>query len=638
MMFDAQDEEQILRLAGASVSLCGSCRVAASYLVRHGVMTPRPVDGRWPAREVDTQVAGLDAGEAAVALNDRRWGWAFALRGLSRLLGYLIVEAPAAPSDQNFFLVKLVAQQAAGALVNVTLQRQERQQARQLRVLDRERTSAKTRLSAAVSDLQRQTTIHQTLARASASGGGQEGIAQALHDLTALPVVVEDRFGNVRVWVGPKGAPAARPKPAARKREEVLQRAARRGQPLRDGDRVMVLARPGNEVLGVLALVDPNHRAGQHEILALEQAATVLALELDHRRDLAQMELRLHRNLVADLITGTDEESAVARSDAAGHDLHGPNYVAVLQWRDRPADDSFAEQVRRAAATTGTRPLLARHSGTVVLLVGGEPDWQSLFAAVSRQTGTSCGAIGVSGGRVCPAELPRCFQEALRALEIRQKSSPPTGVTGFDGLGIYRVLGASDEEIASFVREWLGSLLDYDARHHGDLVSTLSEYLDRGGNYDRTAGALVIHRSTLRYRLRRIREITGLDLQDADSRLNLHVATRACKVLRRLTVPWRRDGCTHAAGWRGGRAGTGGHGSATTPRMASMRAGDWGEPARRSGACGAARGAGISVSPLQHRGSVETDRRPGLDTPDLARALRGGRAGAQSRWTSAVLA
>jgi DNA-binding PucR family transcriptional regulator len=84
--------------------------------------------------------------------------------------------------------------------------------------------------------------------------------------------------------------------------------------------------------------------------------------------------------------------------------------------------------------------------------------------------------------------------------------------------------------------EWLGALLDYDGNHHSNLVRTLSEYLDCGGNYERTAQVLVIHRSTLRYRLQRIREITGLSLQDPDSRLNLHVATRALKVLNESAV------------------------------------------------------------------------------------------------------
>jgi DNA-binding PucR family transcriptional regulator len=52
-----------------------------------------------------------------------------------------------------------------------------------------------------------------------------------------------------------------------------------------------------------------------------------------------------------------------------------------------------------------------------------------------------------------------------------------------------------------------------------------------GGNYDAAAQALVIHRSTLRYRLQRIRGVSGLDIGEVENRLNLHLATRAWQVL-----------------------------------------------------------------------------------------------------------
>lgn len=105
-------------------------------------------------------------------------------------------------------------------------------------------------------------------------------------------------------------------------------------------------------------------------------------------------------------------------------------------------------------------------------------------------------------------------------------------------VGIHHLLAAGDanQEIEILVRDWLGALLDYDAGHHADLVKTLSAYLECGGNYDRAAQVLVIHRSTLRYRLRRIRQVSGLDLADVETRLNLHVATRAWTVLENLRV------------------------------------------------------------------------------------------------------
>ena len=69
--------------------------------------------------------------------------------------------------------------------------------------------------------------------------------------------------------------------------------------------------------------------------------------------------------------------------------------------------------------------------------------------------------------------------------------------------------------------------MEYDAKEDTALVDTLSTYLECGGNYDATAHQLSLHRSTLRYRLRRLREISGYDLADPDTRFNLQLATRA---------------------------------------------------------------------------------------------------------------
>jgi len=65
-------------------------------------------------------------------------------------------------------------------------------------------------------------------------------------------------------------------------------------------------------------------------------------------------------------------------------------------------------------------------------------------------------------------------------------------------------------------------------------VSTLRGYLAAGGNYENAATLLSIHRSTLRYRLNRIREISGHDLADPEIRFNLQLATHAQSTIEAL--------------------------------------------------------------------------------------------------------
>ena len=85
--------------------------------------------------------------------------------------------------------------------------------------------------------------------------------------------------------------------------------------------------------------------------------------------------------------------------------------------------------------------------------------------------------------------------------------------------------------------EWLGPLIDYDSVHGTPLVLTLSEYLDRGGNYEASAQALSVYRSTLKYRLRRIRQVSGYDLSLPDVQFNRQVATHAWRTLQVLRPP-----------------------------------------------------------------------------------------------------
>ncbi|MFE4721884.1 PucR family transcriptional regulator, partial [Streptomyces sp. NPDC056728] len=333
-------------------------------------------------------------------------------------------------------------------------------------------------------------------------------------------------------WTGPS-RPDPYPEPDPVRRDEMLRAVAREVGPVRIKDRLTTLIRPHGEILGVLALVDARGEADEHTVLALEHAATSLALELAHLRNLAEVELRLHRELVDDLLAGTDEASAYARSEAVGHDLHRSQYIVVVQWSNRTVDDSFAQTVGRAASAVGMRSLLTRRSDHVVLVADDRPHARALYEALARETGTRSGTIGVSA--LCDSldDIPHRYREAQRALEVRRHSHERYGTTFFDELGLYRVLGPGNDyrELETFVHEWLGQLIDYDSRHHTAMVETLSRYFDCGGNYDETAESLAIHRSTLRYRLQRIRDISGNDLANVEDRLNLQVATRVWTIV-----------------------------------------------------------------------------------------------------------
>lgn len=532
-MFTCRSETDIMRLALSRVGTLGPCSAQAGYLVRRDELVRSPAD--WPGgtADLDGHVRRLAERDGPVPCPGRGWGWAFGLRGLGGLYGYLVVASGALPDEEERFLLTVLVQQTSAALSNAAAHpRRRREDAVARRRLRHVRAAVGEPLRSALSDLAHQRTVYEALDQVAVSGGGEDAIVRALHGLTGLSALAEDRFGNLRSWAGP-GRPDAYPAPDAARHAEMLQELARELGPVRVGGRLVALARPHGEVLGVLALVDPDGRADDRTLFALDHAARALALELAHQHTLAETELRLRRELVDDLLDGTDERSAYARAGAVGHDLHRPHHVIVVEWPDLAVNNSFLRAVDRAVAAIGMRALATRHSDKVVLLAQGRPHDAELYEALSREAGSRAGAVGVSARCDAPRDIPRRHQEALRALEVRRRSRDRMGTAFFDDLGLYRILGPGNSyrELEEFVREWLGELIDYDARYRTALVETLSQYFDCGGNYDRAARALAIHRSTLRYRLQRIREISGRDLSNVDSRLNLHVATRLWSVM-----------------------------------------------------------------------------------------------------------
>ncbi|MFI6080668.1 PucR family transcriptional regulator [Streptomyces sp. NPDC051217] len=531
-LFDTPNESEILRLAMDHIAAAGPYSAEAGYLEVDGDLVPSPRNRLIHASAVDRRVRELAGQDGLVTVPGRPWGQALGLRGLDRFHGYLVVTSHSRPNEAERSLLATHVRHTAAALSVAFAHRCRREEDLELHRLREERAALQRQLIAVVAELAYQQAIHALVADVAASGGGEEAVTRALHGLTGLPALVEDRFGRLRSWTGPS-RPDPYPEPDPVRQDELLHAVAREAGPVRIKDRLITLVRPHGEILGMLALVDSQGEADEYTVLALEQAATSLAPELAHLRNLAEVELRLRRDLADELLAGTDETSAYARSEAVGHDLHRSHYIVVVRWSDRSADDSFAQTVGRAASAVGMRSLLTRRSDHVVLVADDRPHARALYEALALETGTSSGTIGVSAPCDSPDDIPQHYQEAQRALEVRRHSRKRYGMTFFDELGLYRILGPDNDyrQLETFVHEWLGQLISYDARNHAAMVETLSRYFDCGGNYDETAASLAIHRSTLRYRLQRIRDISGNDLSNVEDRLNLQVATRVWTIV-----------------------------------------------------------------------------------------------------------
>uniref|UniRef100_UPI003C79DB03 PucR family transcriptional regulator n=1 Tax=Streptomyces sp. rh79 TaxID=3028727 RepID=UPI003C79DB03 len=125
------------------------------------------------------------------------------------------------------------------------------------------------------------------------------------------------------------------------------------------------------------------------------------------------------------------------------------------------------------------------------------------------------------------AELADAWQEALSAARAASAESRFGPVTDWSAIGPYRLLAALPRTQGTAPDQAVRTLL---APAHAELARTAEVFLDRAGQASRTASELGIHRQTLYYRLARVQQLTGLDLNDGEDRLLLHMALKAARL------------------------------------------------------------------------------------------------------------
>ena len=144
-------------------------------------------------------------------------------------------------------------------------------------------------------------------------------------------------------------------------------------------------------------------------------------------------------------------------------------------------------------------------------------------------------AVAVTRSRpvVDPVDLHRGAAEALLAANVAEARGEKQ--LAFEETGSYRLLlsAVSDDpqDLRTFHQETVAPIVAYDDEYETELLRTLETYLDADGSVATTAQKLYTHRHTIRYRLERVRELSGLDVSSSDGRERLSLGLKAMRVL-----------------------------------------------------------------------------------------------------------
>jgi sugar diacid utilization regulator len=150
---------------------------------------------------------------------------------------------------------------------------------------------------------------------------------------------------------------------------------------------------------------------------------------------------------------------------------------------------------------------------------------------LGQQTGA---AIGVSELHAAPVDAIRAYREAVDAAKIGSALLAAGGAVAYSEVGAYRYLVhiGADDAPHDRMRDAVDRLIDYDRKRRTALLDTLERYLTERRSVIESARALYIHPNTLRQRLGRIEELTGLRLEE-DDLLSLELAIKLARLHRR---------------------------------------------------------------------------------------------------------
>jgi purine catabolism regulator len=258
-------------------------------------------------------------------------------------------------------------------------------------------------------------------------------------------------------------------------------------------------------------------------VSALRHIATVAALEVVEAYRQREAQRRSGAEALAELLAGqVTAEGAASRLEAEGFGRGEHLVLAAFRSSDRELDD---DDLFHRLNDRGVRHLMLRQDELYVLMADPPGLLEGLVGDLDL-------IVGVSSTIENPARLALARRQVLWSL-ARAGSSADRRIARFGATdGFAHWLPTDLGALRQIVNATLGPIVDYDATHDTELLRTLVTFFRNQRKLTAAASELFVHKHTLAYRLNRIEEITGRDLNDLQDTSELWLALKALPVVR----------------------------------------------------------------------------------------------------------
>lgn len=426
--------------------------------------------------------------------------------------------------------------------------------------ISEELESAHQRIMTQKKILERTANIHERLTQCILNGQGAKDITTTLAQLMNCTVVLEDPHKVVHSTLVPKESATVDllSSPSFRKSSTLYNEQKRPFQitdRFSDSIEVYRLVAPiqvGNRLLGFVSLFRSQLSFNDEEIIALERAASVFALEILKKKEIAEVERRLKGDFIDELLSGnfSDSDSIINRAVGLDYNITLPHRVVVLEIHNFPQliksfeqnekkilqfKTEFANKIETCLERFGKGMVVNRSNKIIILVQLNKPDSperdtrqlaEYIIQQVSHHFPTVTLSVGI--GSICThlSGFNQSYLSAQKAIEIGKVINKKGQIISLEQFGAHALLFSTlnPTDLYNFAASQIGSLLEYDDTTKTQLIPTLQNFLEQRGNVEATARTMNMSVGGLRYRLQRIEEITGQDLRDYQTCFNLQLA------------------------------------------------------------------------------------------------------------------
>ncbi len=314
-----------------------------------------------------------------------------------------------------------------------------------------------------------------------------------------------------------------------------------------------------NHVYGHIFAWSLNTSLGSFELSIIELASTTIALIVLQELSVKEVEIRYRSEFFEDLISTDIKRKKKVLERAHFFNLNPEDYYVVevmsfkLKVEDENEDGNYFEDLKDYANNIvkiaeeimeylDLRGIVSAKFNGVQILLGLDKvtriderikEFNQRFYNTLKERFRNM-EIRIGVGRVYKglAKANKSFSDALKTIRIGKALTDKEIIT-FNELGIFKILCQDFlvEELEDFYKTTLKPLVDYDEKRSTELVKTLEAYFTCNGNLTKMSENLYTHYNTVLYRINRIKEITGLNLDDPNDRLNLEIALKIRELL-----------------------------------------------------------------------------------------------------------